>query len=244
MTLSQKISLSLHLGVSRPFVLERLLLVPSYSPQAFSKALSRMQDRGDVVFSSGGIRLTERGRRMLDAFPVLYFAGSSWSGQWTLILFDVPEAKRSTRDAVRTTLRDRSCVQYHHSLWLSPHHPRYFTDISQQIRDAGGRFECLHVSHLQDMEATALAHTQWPLLGQHAAYLTIEREWDALLQGGVAIDALLSAIPSSFNSFLEAFSRDPGLPEELCPQGWARQSLVSRVWQFSHLIEAVGTARV
>jgi DNA-binding transcriptional regulator PaaX len=44
-----------------------------------------------------------------------------WDGKWRLILFDIPESKRATRDYLRSVLKRAGCHEFQRSMWMYPH---------------------------------------------------------------------------------------------------------------------------
>lgn len=45
---------------------------------------------------------------------------NSWDGKWRIILFDIPEEKRSHRNQVRRLIKELSCIQLQKSVWVHP----------------------------------------------------------------------------------------------------------------------------
>jgi len=45
----------------------------------------------------------------------------TWDGRWRLVLFDVPEARSNTRDALRRSLQSRGFGYLQNSVWITPH---------------------------------------------------------------------------------------------------------------------------
>ena len=44
-----------------------------------------------------------------------------WDKRWRVIIFDIPERHRATRDRLRTMLRSLGFVQLQASVWVYPH---------------------------------------------------------------------------------------------------------------------------
>jgi DNA-binding transcriptional regulator PaaX len=43
-----------------------------------------------------------------------------WDGRWRLVLFDIPETKRSLRDYARAVLKRLGCKEFQRSTWIYP----------------------------------------------------------------------------------------------------------------------------
>lgn len=126
------------------------------------RALVRAERRGFVTISGGRrsplrVRLTDSGRRHL-ARRELEGMGSQkparWDGRWRLIIFDIPEERRSLRDALRESLHRIGFLPLQQSVWLYPYDCR---DIVELIRAAHGfhpvSVRYLVVSELEDDRA-------------------------------------------------------------------------------------------
>ena len=44
-----------------------------------------------------------------------------WDKKWRLIMFDIPESKKSAREALRNKLKDLGFIQFQRSIWLYPY---------------------------------------------------------------------------------------------------------------------------
>jgi len=70
------------------------------------------------------VRLTEKGER----FAALMHEGKlapkkprRWDGKWRLLIFDVPEKRRGTREKIRATLITLGFVRLQDSVWAYPY---------------------------------------------------------------------------------------------------------------------------
>jgi len=69
------------------------------------------------------MRITEGGKKKLREFDfdtMSLAVPQHWNKQWTVILFDIPEEKKSARDALRRKLRDLQCYALHRSVFVHP----------------------------------------------------------------------------------------------------------------------------
>ncbi len=90
-------------------------------------ALSRLASRGLVTFVEKGgkryARITEAGRRTL-LREQMKFAGAvrrRWDKRWRVVMFDISEKRRTTRDSLRRTMREIGFVRLQDSAWIYPY---------------------------------------------------------------------------------------------------------------------------
>jgi len=94
---------------------------PNVNKSALSKALRRLREGGLVELTNDdklALRLTEKGRdkALLAKFKA---PDDKWDGKWRLILFDVPEKRRSARDLLRSKLKQWSFIKFQQSVWAT-----------------------------------------------------------------------------------------------------------------------------
>lgn len=96
--------------------------------QTLKTTLSRAKKSGYIEMKSGAPMLTQKGREKLGQLqkPDL-LAG------WLLVSFDVPEARRHDRYALRRYLKLRDFRQLQKSLWYSPYD--YAEDLREVIAE-------------------------------------------------------------------------------------------------------------
>jgi len=170
-------------------------------------------------------RLTEPGR--LHALggrdPAVQWS-RPWDGHWRLVLFDVPQMRHNHRNRLRRFLRQRSFGLLQRSVWITP-------DSLQQIqhylrgddvnvnslvlldaRPSGGETDAQIVLGAWDFAAINQSYLE------HIALLeTMPRA--ALKESGAARD-LRKWAAAERESWLNAVSKDPLLPEALLPDGY------------------------
>ena len=70
------------------------------------------------------VYITEKGRRHLKRleFRELELTrGNSWDGKWRLILFDIPEPRKRSRDALHRKLKELGCYELQKSVFAWPY---------------------------------------------------------------------------------------------------------------------------
>jgi len=124
------------------------LLAAERTENSYYTALARLKARHQITRSKSEYELTPHGEyAALKAFVrkelvIQERSGPSsrngdtmkWDGKWRVIVFDVPESKRATRDYLRGVLRRAGLHPLMRSMWICPHKlPSY---IQRVLEDA------------------------------------------------------------------------------------------------------------
>lgn len=94
--------------------------------QRVAETLSKLKRRGFVEFSwvdgRRTIRLTEKGRGLLNKtdYKTAIKRPKKWDGRWRIIIFDIPEPKKSLRNRVRALLVELGFCKLQDSVWVHP----------------------------------------------------------------------------------------------------------------------------
>lgn len=108
-------------------------LDPSYAKQKnirrrIKETLWRMErnklvtlpDRGTM----GRVSLLPKGEAMIEKIQAQEYVIPSpliWDGKWRMVMFDVPEKRKSVRNQLRLLLQSAGLVRLHDSVWVHPH---------------------------------------------------------------------------------------------------------------------------
>ncbi|MEY2671989.1 MAG: repressor, phenylacetic acid degradation operon negative regulatory protein [Candidatus Parcubacteria bacterium] len=93
---------------------------------AVTRSLKGLKDAGFVEMVSGGqgffARLTKEGKKKahsqkLDGDGAL--VDTSWDGYWRMVILDIPEDRKSEREALRYLLKKAGFVCVKNSVWIS-----------------------------------------------------------------------------------------------------------------------------
>ncbi|MGB0925342.1 MAG: hypothetical protein ACPGTS_01385 [Minisyncoccia bacterium] len=94
---------------------------------AINRAIKKMV--GDNIISehetdfSSFLSLSKSGRQKLRNIKLSsqhHLVDTNWDGYWRMVIVDIPESRKSERDAVRYILKKAQFVQIKSSLWISP----------------------------------------------------------------------------------------------------------------------------
>ena len=87
-------------------------------------ARDRLLRKGFIERKEGMLRITARGERelrMLDCGSYRLKKPRHWDGRWRILIFDIPERRKSLRDKLRRTLLSVGFVRLQDSVWLYPY---------------------------------------------------------------------------------------------------------------------------
>lgn len=103
------------------FVHHPLWIERNLKKSELSRVLQRLRDQGLVELVSDNqlaFRLTDSGKdRVL--WAKMKLGDEKWDGKWRLVIWDVPEKRRLTRDLLRYKLKQLGFVQWQRSVWAS-----------------------------------------------------------------------------------------------------------------------------
>lgn len=88
------------------------------------RSSKRLVDAGLLLWDEGKLRLTAKGEvalRRLTLRQVRQQKPRSWDKRWRVLIFDIPERRRATRDGIRSTLRAMGFVRLQDSVWAYPY---------------------------------------------------------------------------------------------------------------------------
>ena len=92
--------------------------------QSVNKSLTRLISQGYIIIKNGKAELTKKGEK----FSTLIVEGKAiqekqrrWDGKWRMLIFDIPERKRSVRDHIRSTLITLGFYRLQNSVWVYPY---------------------------------------------------------------------------------------------------------------------------
>lgn len=182
-------------------------------------------------------------------------AGRGWDRKWRLLAFAVPEASRSSRDALRDRLRELGGAPIQGGLYVSPHP---WEDDVQRVAEHLGVVDNLTLATTDDLEVGGerdprkLAAMLWPIDEVAVSYERfvetyrhLPAELEALRQdrGRVSDAELFPRMLAMGVAHDEISGADPFLPPELLPRPWAGRAareLVVRCRKLAHQVREAG----
>lgn len=100
------------------------LLPKGRKKEAVARSRDRLIKAGLVEYQGKFLRLTEEGVKKLRLLELQNFKLSKprrWDGKWRVLIFDIPERRRGTREKVRRTLISAGFMRLQDSVWVYPY---------------------------------------------------------------------------------------------------------------------------
>ncbi len=177
--------------------------------------IERVKDEtGDffILSEQGDETLAE----ILEAIPD---PNTPWDGKWRMILFDIPEAKRSLRQLYRMKLADLGARMLQSSVWITPYERvinRFQTFASQPENQSAIHFFTAQPIDISTIDVPKL--WRLPELEQEykALFRSLEKEYKQLAHTS---DASFRAKCMIVRLALIA-RKDPLLSEKIMPKNW------------------------
>lgn len=103
----------------------KLGLIPhARENEVIKSAASRLRKKGLLSFENGRYSLTETGGKILRHWQMTdYKIGQpkKWDKKWRVVIFDIPERKRSVRAEVRRIFTEAGFRRLQDSVWIYPY---------------------------------------------------------------------------------------------------------------------------
>ena len=107
-----------------------------YRKYSFNRSLVRLKDAGFIVFEKterGNFAcLTPKGKEKLRQLTIHNFKikkPKKWDGKWRLLMFDIKEKRKSTRDKIRHNLFKIGFIRLQDSVWVYPYDCEDFINL-------------------------------------------------------------------------------------------------------------------
>jgi len=105
-------------------------------------------DDGETIY-----KITERGLTHLHQYRTTRYSvpkTGDWHGEWYLVSFEVPEARKATRNNLILQLKRQGFVNYMKGLWAIPYNPTEFIDSLRQRLDLEHEIRIITAAKLDD----------------------------------------------------------------------------------------------
>src|SRR3989344_5935024 len=123
-----KVSALVGIAVMAPNVpqgLQKMGLLPNalQSRSTIGRARRLLLRKGLLAEKDGKLHLTNKGYSVLTILESQYSIKkpSRWDGRWRVLIFDVPEYRKTVRDKIRRTLMHIGFVRLQDSVWVYPY---------------------------------------------------------------------------------------------------------------------------
>ncbi len=191
--------------------------------------LGRLRARGWFEVRREGresvYRLSATGLRVLNegARRIFHPRNQAWHGEWSMVVYTVPDRERSTRDELRRQLAWLGYAPLATATWICPH-PR-----GEEVVEAAALLPAATVTLLSSRtsglaEDRMLALRCWEVEALNEDYRIFLRDLRERLPryrgGEVSGAAALVERIGLVNAYRRIVRRDPRFPIELQPAGW------------------------
>lgn len=174
------------------------------------------------------ISITEKGDEALaDVLDFLPDDAQSWDGKWYMILFDIPEKERTTRQMFRLKLLDYGARMVQSSVWITPSHivkEKFEAIVAKtKFKDRVYYFEITNIT-----PETLDTEKLWDLKKVSKEYSQLFKQIESTTKK-LKKDDLASYKAKCYIIALALTARkDPQLPKQFMPSDWIGKN-VSKV---------------
>jgi hypothetical protein len=128
-----------------------------YNLKLLRQTLKRLKNQKIVkIVEENGVpvvRLTEKGRTKVLKYNLEEMAlkkPEKWDETWRLIIYDIPEKKRSSVEAFRYILKKLKCLRLQKSVYLTPYPCKDEIEYLREVLGVGDEVALLAVSGIED----------------------------------------------------------------------------------------------
>jgi len=173
-------------------------------------------DESDYEYS-----LSSHGRTFIDShLDLLHQKTIDWDGFWTLVIFNIPESKRSSRDRFRRFLQRTGCGNALGTLWISPYDIRPKLLAMAKELNIDEHLIILRSKGKPALNAKIVANS-WNLTTVAKQYTDFIAESDKALNNlsDIKIERAFE-IKTIIFALTALLMDDPKLPNSLLPKDW------------------------
>ena len=194
-----------------------------YKKASYLSSVSQMLSVGDIrrVTDRKGkkyLELTSLGENKYKRRFSIFGQNKKWDGEFMVVIFDIPEVKKVTRERVRSKLKQLGFGMLQKSIYISPYH--FEEDLREFL--IGNELEndvlVLSARKLFAGNLKSMSQKVWHLSDLNEAYqevLTLVKKSNE--SAGVSKPELLN---KAFGLYMDSLLKDPMLPNELLPDNW------------------------
>ena len=118
--------------------------MPGINSRDISRTLWQLRRTKLLEFREEGERvkivLTESGRKRVLSYQLdemVIKEPKRWDGNWHIVVFDIPEKKKSARNALAEKMKDLGLVLFQKSVWIYPYNCQDEVDSVAEIFEVG-----------------------------------------------------------------------------------------------------------
>jgi len=191
-------------------------------------AISKLLSVGDIekITKNGQVylRLTSQGNQKLKQdIPLVALSQKPWDKKWRMVVFDIPEKEKVTREILRNKLVSLGFGMWQKSVYISPY------DLAQEVNQFLKHqklFEycvCLEAKRLSNGDDQNIAKKTWQLDKLADKYEKFIENCQELEEKKEKKSLKKHQLSSLVQEFIDLLEIDPFLPKELLPSYWPFQ---------------------
>lgn len=208
------------------------ILARSNRPGNLQRKLARLEDAGAISISVDSmldqrlLRLTAGShRRLLGCADPEEAWRRRWDGVWRLVVFDIPESSRALRTRLRRRLRESRFGRLQNSVWISPHPVDEFRQELGELELVPESLTYFAARPVGGEGTPALVNTAWDYDRLAKDYGSYRKILDSRPRQGIGTTAQWFCwMGKESRAWHRIARRDPFLPFELQPAGYAGQA--------------------
>lgn len=111
----------------------------------------KLSENGEIYY-----KITDKGDKAVDKLLTPLKTTGKWDGRWRLVMFDIPESRRDTRDKLRRALSNLGMGILQASVWISPNDIR--KDVAEIVErlDLGTSLKFFEVTRNSALDRTII----------------------------------------------------------------------------------------
>lgn len=201
--------------------------VPSnYKRRSYLTEVSDLLSTGDIkreidLKGRTFLVLTSVGKKKFTRRFRLIFESKKWDGYFMVVVFDIPEEDKKTREVLRRKLRELGFGMLQKSVWVTAYH--FEEDLREFLVIHGLESDVfvLSAKNLWAGNVRELSKKIWNLNKINKKYLSVVKKVNKIQKSKT--DQKKQLLEKATKLYLETLLSDPLLPKELLPSDWARQ---------------------
>lgn len=207
-----------------------------YKKSSYATAVSQMLSVGDIkrITDKNGqvhLELTSTGSKHVKRRFSLFNTSKKWDGLFMVVVFDIPESKRKTRNDLRSKLYSLGFGMLQQSVWISPYH---FEDDLREFfvnNDLGNKAYVLSAQKMWTGDLKKMAEQIWNLK-------RINQKYEKVIEickkaTGYPTDKRQVSFQQAHTTYFDTLSKDPLLPKKLLPNYWLQQTALKMLNKFN-----------
>lgn len=209
-----------------------------YHPTTLTQTFSRMSKVREIekIKKNGKVylRLGAAGGKFLDEFiPLKRFQKKKWDNKWRILIFDIEEKSRLTRDLLRKKLKELGFAKWQKSVYVTPHPIENELNEYLEEKNLSEKCVCFSAQKLGEQNNKELAYRIFNLEEIEINYFEILHSLKELEIKIKNQKSNKKELAKNFQDLVDKFEEiligDPFLPKELLPKDWPVDKIRNKI---------------